>query len=95
MLRRATPRPSVPSWPRLSAPTRKDIGCGRWRKPPAARLRPSFWGKAGAGGLAMTWGHAFLFALAALSALTLVGVLGLVMRATEEVVEQAINRKDE
>jgi hypothetical protein len=43
----------------------------------------------------MTWGHAFLFALAALSALTLVGVLGLVMRATEEVVEQAINRKDE
>jgi hypothetical protein len=42
----------------------------------------------------MTWGHAFLFALAGLSALTLVGVLGLVMRATEEVVEKAMDQNE-
>jgi hypothetical protein len=38
----------------------------------------------------MTGDHILLFGLAALAALSVVGVLGLVMWATEEIIEKAV-----
>jgi hypothetical protein len=43
----------------------------------------------------MSVDHILLFALAALAALSVVGVFALLLRATEEIVEQAMDRKDE